>query len=170
MDDLKVSHEEEEVLYEFIGMMEKDFGQDAPLSVTRGWVQEYLGMTLDFSEKGRVVVKMSNYVNNMLNDAPLSMDGKAATPAAGHLFQVNKENLKLLDKERKELFVHLVMQGLYLSQRGRLDIRTAISFLCGHLTCPDEDDYKKLTRLIRYLQHTLYMCLVLGKDDTDSMR
>ena len=44
------------------------------------------------------------------------------------------------------------------------------SFLCSHLTCPDEDDYKKLTRLIRYLQHTLHMCLILGKDSTDSMR
>ena len=34
VDDLKVSHEEEEVLDKFIGMMEKEFGQDAPLSVT----------------------------------------------------------------------------------------------------------------------------------------
>ena len=106
----------------------------------------------------------------MLNDTPPSMDGKAATPAAGHLFKVNEENLKMLDKERKELFIHLVMQGLYLSQRGRPDIRTAISFLCGRLSCPDEDDYKKPTRLIRYLQCTLYMCLVLGKDNTESMQ
>ena len=149
VDDLKVSHEEEKVLDEFIGMMEKEFGQDAPLSVACGPIQEYLGMTLDFSEKGRVVVKMSNYVKSMLNDAPLSMDGKVATPAAGH--KVKEENLKLLDKARKELFVHLVMQGLYLSQGGRPDIRTVILFLCGWLTCPDEDDYKKLTRLIRYL-------------------
>ena len=113
VDDLKVSHEEEKVLGEFIGMMEQEFGQDAPLSITCGPIQEYLG--LDFSEKGRVVVKMSNYVKSMLNDAPSSMDGKAATPAAGHLFKVNKENPNL-DKARKELFVHLVMQGLYLSQ------------------------------------------------------
>ena len=34
VDDLKVSHEEEEVLDDFIGMMEKEFGQDAPLSFT----------------------------------------------------------------------------------------------------------------------------------------
>ena len=168
--DLKVSHEEEDVLDEFTGMMEMEFGQDAPLSIARGPVQEYLGMTLDFSEKGKVVVKMSNYVKNMLNDAPPSMDGKVATPAAGHRFKVNEENPKILDKERKELFVHLVIQGLYLSQRGRLDIRTAISFLWGHLSCPDEDDYKKLTRLIRFLQHTSYMCLVLGKDNTESVR
>ena len=44
------------------------------------------GMTLDLSEKGKAVVKMSNYAKNMLNDAPPSMDGKVATPAAGHLF------------------------------------------------------------------------------------
>ena len=95
------------------------------------------------------------------------MDGKAATPAAAHLFKINTENPKPLDKERKDLFVHLVMQGICLSQRGRPDIRTAISFLHSCLKRPDKDDYKKLTRLIRYLQHTLHMCLILGKDDTD---
>ena len=116
VDNLKVSHEKEEVPDEFIGMMEKEFGQDTSLSVSRGPVQEYLGMTLDFSERGRVVVKMSNSVKNILNDAPALMDGKAATPAAAHLFKVNMENPKLLGKDKKELFVHLVMQGLYLSQ------------------------------------------------------
>ena len=74
----------EEALDEFIGMMENEFGQDTPLSISRGLVQQYLGMTLDFSEKGRVVVKMDDYVKTMLNDAPSSMDGKAATPAAAH--------------------------------------------------------------------------------------
>ena len=127
-------------------------------------------MTLDFSKRGRVVVRMSNYVKNMLNDAPASMDGKAATPTAAHLFKVNTENPKLLGRDKKKLFVHLVMQGLYLSQQGWPDIRMAISFLCSRLTCPDEDDYKKLTRLIRYLRHTLYMCLVLGKDNMDRVR
>ena len=126
-------------------------------------------MTLDFSERGWVVIKMSDYVKTMLNDAAASMDGKAATPAAAHLFKVNTKDPKLLNKEKKELFVHLVMQSLYLSQCRQPDIRMAISFLCSRLTCPDEDDYKKLTRLIRYLRHTLYMCLVLGKDSTNSI-
>ena len=151
VDDLKVSHEKEEVLDEFIGMMQNQFGKDTPLSISRGPVQDYLGMTLDFSKKGRVVVKMHDYVKNMLNDAPACMDGKAATPATVHLFKVNTENPKLLGKDKKDLFVHPVMQGPYLSQRGWPNIRSAISFLCSHLTCPDEDDYKKLTRLIRYL-------------------
>ena len=45
MDDLKISHEKEEALDEFIGMMENEFGQDTPLSISRGPVQQYLGMT-----------------------------------------------------------------------------------------------------------------------------
>ena len=150
--------------------MEKEFGQHALLSVSRGPIQEYLGMTLDFSVAGQVTINMSDYVKTMLNDAPTLMDGKAATPAAAHLFKVNTDDPKVLTKEKQEMFVHLVMQGLILSQRGRPDIRTAISFLCSRLNCPDEDDYKKLTRLIRYLPHTLYLCLVLGKDTSDSIR
>ena len=170
VDDLKVSHEKESALDDFIEMMEKEFGQDAPLSISRGPIQEYIGITLDFSVPGQVTINMSDYVKTMLNDAPASMDGKAATPAAAHLVKVNTDNPKLLTKENQEMFVHLVMQGLYLSQRGRPDIRTAISFLCSRLNCPDEDDYKKPTRLIWYLQHTLYLCLVLGKDASDSIR
>ena len=42
VDDLKVLHEEESALDDFIEMMEKEFGQDAPLSVLRGPIQEYL--------------------------------------------------------------------------------------------------------------------------------
>ena len=97
VDNLKVSHEKEEVLDAVNGMMQNEFGKDAPLSISRGLVQEYLGMTLDFSEKGRVVVKMHSYVKTMLNDAPASMDGKAATPAAAHLFKVNMENPKIVE-------------------------------------------------------------------------
>ena len=80
---------------------------------------------------------MYDYVKTMLNDAPSSMDGKAATPAAAHLFKVNMEIPKLLGKEKKDLFVHLVMQGLYLSQHGWPGIRTAFSFLCSHLMSLD---------------------------------
>ena len=53
------------------------------------------------------------------------------------------------------------MQGLYLSQRGRPDIHTTISFLCGQLHNPDKDDYIKLTWMIRYLHGTKGLILTL---------
>jgi len=40
-------------------------------------------------------------------------------------------NPGLLFGEDKDNFMHVIMQLLYLSQRGRPDIRTVVSFLCG---------------------------------------
>ena len=62
------------------------------------------------------------------------------------------------------------MQGLYLSQRGRPDIRTAIAFLCSRLRNPDEDDYKKLTRMMQYLCGTKDMVLTLRANDDRTVR
>ena len=128
--------------------MGETFRKDAPLSVSRGKVHEYLGMSLEFRHEGEVRINMEHYIDMMLRDAPQEMDGTSNTPAAMHLFKMNPDDPKLLGEEKKKIFVNLVMHGLYLSQRGRPDIRTAISFLCSRLQNPSEDDYKKLTRLI----------------------
>ena len=84
----------------------------------------------------------------MLQDAPKEMEGISSTPVAPHLFKTNSKNPQPLGTEQKKIFVHLEMQGLYLSQRGHPDIHTAIAFLCGWLRNPDKDDYKKLTQMI----------------------
>ena len=124
-------------------------------------------MMLDFEEPGWVIISITDNVKTILNDAPKDMNGKAATPAVAHLFKANNVDPKLLPPEKKEIFVHLVKQGLYLTQWGHPDIRTAISFLCGQLVKPDWDDYKTLTCLIQYLHETNYMALVLGMDETE---
>ena len=62
------------------------------------------------------------------------------------------------------------MQGLYLSQQGRPDIRTAIAFLCGRLHNPDKDDYKKLTRMIIYLHGMKGLILTLWANDDGIIR
>jgi hypothetical protein len=127
-------------------------------------------MTLDFSKVGEVTITMIDYIKGILHDAPPEMHGSAATPATNHLFQINQENPIPLKKDRAELFVHIVMQLLYLSQRARPDIRTAVSFLCGRLTKPDQDDYKKLARVLKYLDSTVDLPLVLGANDSGKIR
>ena len=62
------------------------------------------------------------------------------------------------------------MQGLYLSQRGHPDIQTAIAFMCGRLRNPDEDDYKKLTRMMQYLHGTKGLVLTLPANDDGIVR
>ena len=48
VDDLKVSHVDASEVEKFVQRMEATFGQDTPLTVSRGQVHDYLGMTLDF--------------------------------------------------------------------------------------------------------------------------
>jgi hypothetical protein len=169
VDDLKVSHVSLEVVDNFVEQMETEFGADAPINKSRGKVHNYLGMCMDFSTPGRVVITMENYIQMVLHDVPEDMNGVAATPAGHHLFRVN-ECPSPLNIETAKVFVHVVMQLLYLSQKGRPDIRTAISFLCGRLQKPDIDDYKKLTRVVKYLRGTTDMPLTLSADGSGQVR
>jgi hypothetical protein len=59
MDDTKVSHEDPEVVTQVLEMFEGVYGsKDAPLTITRGKVHDYLGMTIDYRVKGKVGITM----------------------------------------------------------------------------------------------------------------
>ena len=48
----------------------------------------------------------------------------------------------------------MVARGLFASKRARADIQPTIAFLCTRASNPDEDDWKKLVRLMSYLKRT----------------
>jgi hypothetical protein len=89
VDDIKLSHVDDEVNEEIIEKLNGVYGKEAPLVVTRGKVHDYLGMTLDYSVDGQCKVIMKDYVEATLEALPNDMDGEAATPAAHRLFEVN---------------------------------------------------------------------------------
>ena len=165
VDDLKISHADPAVVDAIIARFDEKYGKESPLSVTRGKVHEYLGMTIDYTSDGCVSFIMKDYVTELLKERPNDMDaGAATTPAASHLFQIN-ENCTKLDPEKADLFHHLVAKLLYLAKRSRPDILTATSFLCTRVKGPDLDDYKKLNRCLNYLEGTQDMYLTLGTED-----
>jgi hypothetical protein len=59
---------------------------------------------LDYSEKGKVKIKMLDYVDKMLADLPAEMDGEAPSPAANQLLTVNDDQIKM--NEKKAQFLH----------------------------------------------------------------
>ena len=119
------------------------------MTVSRDKVHEYLGMKFDFTENGVVMIDMSAYVKTIIANMPEDMVGKAPTPAANHRFKIREGSVPI-EKEKADSFHAMVMQLQYLSQRGRPDVRTAVSFLCKRVSAPDDNDYKKLTRVMRY--------------------
>jgi hypothetical protein len=92
---------------------------------------------------------MESYIKAMIEEMPEDMTGISVTPAATHLFNVNTTNPAYLNERDSEIFVHMVMQLLYPSQRAGPDVRTAVSFLCTRLQHPDRDDYRKLGLLVK---------------------
>jgi hypothetical protein len=70
VDDLKTSHVDPEVNAEIVKLINDEFGKEAPITVTRGKTHDYLGMTLDCTEKGKVKIKMIDCVEKMLADLP----------------------------------------------------------------------------------------------------
>jgi hypothetical protein len=165
VDDLKISHATQAVLEDLIDSLNARYGKLDPLTVTRGDVHNYLGMTIDYSVPEKVTIRMDDYVHDILEEAPEDTGGTAATPTADHLFTVS-ENPTYLDDTESELFHYTTAKLLFLCKRARPDIQTAVAFLTTRVKRPDKDDYKKLGCMLKYLRGTPNLALTLEGDDT----
>jgi hypothetical protein len=163
--DIKVSHEDPEVVTQVLEMFEGVYGsKDAPIKITRGKVHDYLGMAIDYRVKGKVRITLVDSIQAMLDTIPDDMGGVAATPVANHLFDVNEDGEKL-DEETAQVFHHFVAKLLFLCKRVRPDIQTSVAFLCTRVKVPDCDNYKKLGRTMKYLRWTIGLPLILEADN-----
>jgi len=87
VDDLKISHVDRSVVDSIIASLKEEYGKVGEMTVQRGKVLDYLGMTLDFSNERSFMVNMEAYLDTVLEGVPEDMDGLASTPAADHLFK-----------------------------------------------------------------------------------
>ncbi len=119
-------------------MVNKMYGGYRKVNTTRGNVHDYLGMTIDFSKKGEVMIDMMDYMESMVDDFPtkFKLTDTAPTPAAEDLFA--EGNGAKLDKERAETFHTFVARGLFACACP--NIYTAIAALCTRVKSPNQDD------------------------------
>jgi len=164
-----MSHVDPEVVEDVIHLLNEQYGKEKPISVHCQHVHDYLGMQLDFSQQGKVVLSMIEYIKNILADAPDDMQRTASTLASTHLFDVNLSALNL-DPNLSEKFHHVTTQLLYLCKQAQPDIQMAVAYLCTHVSCPDLDDWKKLGQCIWYLCGSADLPLTLKIDNTGTMR
>ena len=113
------------------------------MTVSCGKVLEYLGMKIDYSNEGKVVFSVQEYVKNLSEECldDLLKGGTATTPAASHISQINRNAVKL-NKEKSDIFHHLMAKLLYLSKRTRPDIQFSIAFLSTRVRKLDINDWK----------------------------
>ena len=131
------------------------------MTITRGKVHKYLGMTIDYSSPGKLIFLMIYYIIKMLDNIPEDMKGESATPDAHRPFDIALGATKLFQADA-DLCRHFVAQILYLSKRSRPYIHIAVSFLCTRVIGPDAYDYKNLVRVMKSIQVTIELPLILS--------
>jgi hypothetical protein len=169
VDDIKMSHEDEREVTRLITWLKSIYGED--IRVSRGRVHDYLGMTLDFTNKGEVKVTMIDYLKGVINDFPEIVTGTAITPATTNLCDVRPDiERTVLGEEQVRVFHHSVAQLLFGTTRARKDIQHTVAFVTTRVKSPKEDDWMKLKRLLKYIRGTIYMPLILNADSLNIVK
>ena len=168
VDDLKISHKDPAVVTKIINYLKKEF-DDCDITITRGLKHTYVGMDIDFSQKGCVMISMNDYLEEAVEAFPDSIDAKVTSPAGEHLFDVNA-NAEKISNAKQEIFHHIVAKLLFVSTRARPDLQVAISFLTSRVIQPTIDDWKKLRRVISYVNNTKHLYLTLSSSNTSIVK
>jgi Reverse transcriptase (RNA-dependent DNA polymerase) len=166
VDDLKISCQDKKAVDDLIDWIKEKYGRIGEVKVNRTKVHEYLGIKLDYSTPGKVVIDTRDQVNNMLGTFPAEelKTFNVASPWTVDLFQVDDKSPPL-PKEKAELFHTVTAQGLFICKRGRPDISPAIAYLTTRVREPNVTDWSKLVRLMKWVKKTKEDCLTLEASD-----
>ena len=167
VDDMKCSHVDENVNTKLAEWLQGRYGKHKKLEPQRGKKHEYLGMILDYSEKKKVKIDMRRYVADMLEDFPVKLGEKdtSAYPAVEDLFGQHGGDSAKLGTEMAEGFHSTVAKGLFLTKRSRPDIQPSIAYVCTRVRAPTQGDWKKLVRMMKFLNATKEDVLTLSADN-----
>ena len=144
VNDLMSSHKLPQVNDDIKKWLQQQYGGHGKVTAHQGKVHNYLGMIIDYTEKGKVKIDMVKYIKKMIEAFPMEIrkTDMALMPATECLF--NKMQWKKLNKEQAESFHNTVAKGLFVSKRARADIHPTIAVLCTCVKDPDESDWEKL--------------------------
>lgn len=159
VDDLMITCALEDTIEWIISALEEKY---STITVNRGEVHSYLGTVFDFRTPGSVKITMERYTRDIIDSYQVT--GTASTPASENLFSINP-NSPILDKEQSEEFHSRVAKLLFLYKRVRPEILTAVGFLTTRVQAPaQQDDWTKLDRVLKYLNGSQYMGIILSPD------
>jgi hypothetical protein len=177
VDDCKLSHRKTKVMDRMIKYLRQEYESifedgSGAMTVSRGKVHKYLGMTLDYTVRGQVKISMFDYVNEILtafDKAEPEGAGTKSSAAPENLFKVDEDCEKLQPNKAVE-FHNLVAKTLYATKRARPDTCTAIAFLTTRVRAPDKDDWTKLVHLMKYIRGTRTMPLILSANGSGILK
>ena len=164
VDDTKISHVNAHVVTKILEKIEKRFNK---LTITRGLKHEFLGMNIHFPGDGTVRILMDRYLREAITDSGLRIASECSTPAATTLTNIDPDEIAL-SKKHADTFHSIVAKLIYVGTQARGDILPTLAFLCSRVSCPTENDERKLKRLLGYLKDTVNEELILSADSLNT--
>jgi hypothetical protein len=155
VDDLLVTAATLRALQAFTSEMQQQYGD---VTVHSGPIVSYLGLTMNWSQSGKVFITQEGFITDLLSEC--GVEGTAVTPSTDQLFNV-RENMPKSTQAEAVWFRSYVARCLYLGKRTKPEILPVVSFL---VQACDIDDLSKLRRLLMYIRHTATrgLCLEPG--------
>ena len=143
VDDLLVTSVSIDLHKELDNHLRKKYGT---ITMKKEDVTDYMGMSFDFFEKGKVRITMKHCVQDILSNS--GVEGEASSPPGEHLFDV--EDLPLATEEDRKWFHSHVAKMLYLSKRVKPECLPTVILLASCVSKRNIEDMKKLKRLLKY--------------------
>jgi hypothetical protein len=169
VDDFKLSHRKTKVTDSMIEYLRQKYDSafedvSGAMTVIRGNVHKYLGITLDYTVRGQVKISMFDYVDEIFTSfdkAEPKGGGTKSSAAPDSLFKVAASCEKLKQDKAVE-FHNLVAKTLYATKRASPDTCTVIVLLTTRVRATNKDDWTKLVHLMRYIIYTCMIPLILS--------
>ena len=168
VDDNILSHNDPKVVDQVLETIESYF---PGLVIERGRKLNYLGMELDFFEKGRMKLGTVQYLKGMiteleeeLSEFNENLDRQYVSPAAKRLFTVDETSPPVHNK-KADIYRKYVAKTIWVEKRSRPDIEPSVSFLSKRVKQPTKDDWHKFKRLMCFVKSTVEDVRVIGADN-----
>jgi hypothetical protein len=177
VDDCKLSHRKKTVMDRIIGYLWQEYESifedgSGAMTVSRGKIHKYLGMTLDYSVPGQVKITILDYVDEIIaafDKAEPKGGGTKTSADPDSLFKVKEDCEKLAQVKAVE-FHNLVANTVHATKQARPDTCTAIAFLTNRVREPDKDYLTKLVHLMRNIRGTRTMPLILSANGSGILK
>ena len=129
-DDLESIHLDPMLNDNFYKWLEKTYGSDDIVHVeaSRVKVHNYLVMTLDYTEEGKLRIYIRKYLGAMISGFPHKLSDKVKCPWTENMFIVYEEENKLGDKKRT-IFHSFVIKAMFSTKIRRAGVQPDIYFL-----------------------------------------
>ena len=90
---MSIDHPFSQLVTDQIKFLHKEYGQKDPFTVVRGKVHECLGATVDFRNRGYLMLNKHDYIKKIWNSLPNYLRGAhRSTPAPENMFKVYVES------------------------------------------------------------------------------